>query len=289
MTKDKLTRAELRHAKAKALKLLRSARFFNEFLLAMEKAGLVGEQGNALVLLIVVVSRLLRRPLNVFVKGLSSAGKNLLVRLVLWLMPKCSVMEISSVSERAWDYSRSKLQHAVVYLQERNEAAGALHPIRLLISEGKLVRLVTRWVGGDLVTRRYVAKGPVASISTTTKDRLEIDDETRHLSIWVDESAQQTRQIVKSYRKKSTLSRRELKTWRMVHRLLEKRIGTEVDFPSWFDEIEDRLYVDDLSVRRYYPAFIEACRTVCLIRSFQSNRERSKHGSWILPTSRSPH
>jgi hypothetical protein len=31
-------------------------------------------------------------------------------------------------------------------------------------------------------------------------------------------------------------------------------------------------------VRRYYPAFVEACRTVCLLRSFQPNRKRSNHG-----------
>jgi hypothetical protein len=66
-----------------ALKILNSRRFFNEFLAAMEKEGLVGEEQNALVLLIVIVSRLLPHPLHVFIKGRSSAGKNFLVRLLL--------------------------------------------------------------------------------------------------------------------------------------------------------------------------------------------------------------
>jgi hypothetical protein len=124
-----------------------------------------------------------------------------------------------------------------------------------------------------------VARGPVAAISTTTKNHLQIDDETRHISIWVDESKDQTRQIVKAYtKKKARLSHRELRTWHMVHRLLEERVGTKVIFPQWFDEIADRIFVDDLRVRRYYPAFVEACRTVCLIRSFQRHRKRSRHG-----------
>jgi hypothetical protein len=279
MNKHKITRAERRRAEKEGRKLLESPRCFNEFLLAVKKAGLVAEESNALVLFVVVVSRILHRPLNVFVKGHSSAGKNWLVTRVLRLMPKSAMAEITSASDKAWNYSGSEFRHRVLYVQEQNEAAGTIDPIRLLISEGKLVRLVSRWVAKKIVTTRQVARGPVAAISTTTKNRLKIDDETRHVSIWVDESSAQTRRIVKSYTKQQEgLSRAELMAWRALHRLLERRIGTEVIFPKWFEEIEDQLFVDDLSVRRYYPAFIEACRTVALIRSFQPQRKLSRHG-----------
>jgi hypothetical protein len=262
-----------------ARKLLRSARFFNEFLLAMKKAGLVGEELNALVLLIVAVSRLLPRPLNLFVKGHSSAGKNWLVTRLLRLMPKSAVAEITSASDKAWHYSQSDFRHRVVYLQERNEAAGTIDPIRTLISEGKLIRIVPGFRNGKRVTKKYVARGPVAAISTTTKNHLLIDDETRHISCWCNESREQTREIVKSYvTKHETLSRREQRTWHMVHRLLKKRVGTRIIFPKWFEEIAGRLFVDDLRVRRYFPAFVEACSTVCLIRSFQPHRKRCKDG-----------
>ena len=194
-----MTHAERKHAEKEAKKLLQSPRFFNEFLLAMNEVGLVGEELNALVILIVAVSRLLPHPLNLFVKGHSSAGKNWLVTRVLRLMPKSAVAEITSASDKAFHYSRSDFRHRVVYLQEQNEAAGNIHPIRLLISEGKLTRAVTGFKNGKRVTKQYVARGPVAAISTTTKNRLEIDDETRHISIWVDESKEQTRKIIRSY------------------------------------------------------------------------------------------
>jgi hypothetical protein len=272
-----MTQAERKWVEKDARKLLRSTRFFNEFLLAMKKAGLVGEELNALVLLIVAVSRVLHRPLNLFIKGHSSAGKNWLVTRLLHLMPKSAVAEITSASDKAWNYSQSDFRHRVVYLQERNEAAGMIDPIRTLISEGKLIRIVPGFENGKRVLNRHVARGPVAAISTTTKNRLQIDDETRHISIWVDESSEQTREIVKSYTKKhETLSRKELRTWHMVHRLLKKRMGTRIIFPKWFEEVADQLFVEDLRVRRYYPAFVEACRAVCLIRSFQPQRKRSK-------------
>ncbi len=45
-------------------------------------------------------------------------------------------------------------------------------------------------------------------------------------------------------RKGDRLSRKERRVWPAVHRLLEKKIGTEISFPKWFDEIAKRLFVD---------------------------------------------
>lgn len=281
--KSKVTRAERRRAEKEALKLLRSEYFFTEFLRAMKKAGLVGEQQNALVLLIVVVSRILARPLNAFVKGRSSGGKNWLLTRVLSLTLRSAVAEITSASDRAWNYSGSDFRHKVVYIQEQNEAAGTIDPIRLLISEGKLIRIVTRFKGGKRITKKYVARGPVAAISTSTRNRLKIDDENRHVSIWIDESPEQTRRIAEAYTQTGeSLSRKKRRVWHAVHSLLERKIGTEAIFPTWFGEIAKRLFVDDLRVRRYYPAFVEACRTVALIRSFQPDRRPSERGELVV-------
>lgn len=270
-----MNRSERKRAERDAKKLLQSRRFFNEFLLAMKKDGLVGEERNALVLFIVAVSRLLRRPLNVYARARSSTGKNFLISKVLRLFPRHAIAEITSMSDKAWNYLGTRLRHTVVYLQERNEAIGNVHPLRLLISEDKIIRRVTRWKHGKLVTKKYVAYGPVASISTGTT-QLKVDDRTRHISISPTDTPEQTRRIVKSYRQQTTgLSHRELKTWHVVQRLLEKRGNIEIGLPDWFEKVEDRLFVDDLAVRRYYPAFVEACRTVCLIRSFQSHESRT--------------
>ena len=253
-----------------ALKLLKSPRFFNEFLSVAKKAGLVGEEINALIIFIVLTSRLLPRPLHLLIKGKSSSGKNYLAKTVLRLLPKRAVIEITSVSDKAFYYSKRQMQHAIIFLQERNDAAGNIHPLRLLISEGKVSRWVTVRVGGKWVTKKITVRGPVASLSTTTKPLLQSDDENRHASIRTDESPEQTRRIVKAYaRGSSGLTPSEKLTWHMVQHFLEKRIGTEVVIPEWFNEVEDRVQALDLRIRRYWPAFVEACRTVCLIRSFQ--------------------
>ena len=65
------------------------------------------------------------------------------------------------------------------------------------------------------------------------------------------------------------LSKQEKRVWRAVHRLLEKESGREICLPTWFSKVADGVFKGDLRVRRYYPAFVEACKTIALIRSFQ--------------------
>ena len=265
-----------------ALGLLQDDNFFGEFLKDVERSGLVGEERNAILLYIAAISALLSHPINVIVKGLSSAGKNFLVTRVLRLIPEEATREITSSSAQAWVYGDTAFQHKIVYLQERNDSAGAIHPVRLLISEGRLVRIVTAREGKNFVTKRFVAEGPIASISTTTKNRLEVDDETRHVSVWVDESAQQTRRVMQGYlSREAPLFDHEISVWHEVHRLIAERASWPIMLPDWFDLVADRAYAGNVAARRYFPAFVETVRVIALIRSFQENPELGKKRAMI--------
>jgi hypothetical protein len=152
---------------------------------------------------------------------------------------------------------KDDLRHRVLFLQERNDDAGPIHPIRLLISEDKVIREVVTWEHGQLVTKKIETRGPVASISTTTKSRLEIDDETRHLSSWLDQTEEQSLRIMQAYNKGTCLTSKERRVWRMVYRLLKERSRTEICIPLWFNEMASSVLRKDLRVRRYYPALVE--------------------------------
>ena len=276
----KANRVASEQARADALKLLRGQLFFNDFLSAVKKMGLAGEEKNALVVLIVVISALLERPLNLTIKGVSAAGKNFLAKVVLYLFPRDARREVSSMSAKALHYASMDFRHRVLYLQERNRASGPVHPIRLLISEGRLVHYVPVREGSQWVTKKIVARGPVASISTTTKARLEIDDETRHVSIFINESKKQSLRVMLAYhRNDKGLTPPEKRVWRIVYRLLKERSTTiGIRIPEWFDQMAEKTNRDDIRVRRYYPALVEACKTIALIRSFQTN-EPGQHQS----------
>jgi hypothetical protein len=272
MDKQKIKRRRI--LRKAALRLLRSPEFFRLFLDAVAKVGLVGEEKNALAVYVACTSRLLEHPVSEFVKGASSSGKNFLVKNVLRFFPKKSFEEISSSSERAWNYLGTDLQHKIVYIQEENKAAGNIHPARLMISENQLVRIVTIRVGNTFRTERQVTKGPIVCISTTTKDRLQIDDESRHISIWTDESEEQTDRILKSQLSSAVgVGMEELPVWRGAQNLIAERSNIPFEFGTWGKHVVKKIKASDVRIRRYFPAFLSLCKTIALIRSFRYSDE----------------
>ena len=259
-----------------ATEMLRSPYFFREVLSAARKVGLVGEERNALVVYTTATSRLLAKPLCLFIKGPSSVGKNFLADSILSLLPPTEIHLLTSASTRSWNYLGGDIAHKTVYVKERNESAGVVQPSRLLISENALSHSVAVRQGGRFVQETCVTKGPIASISTTTKDRVEIDDETRHVSVWVDESCEQTTDIMKAALDTgSGLSPDELAVWHEVQELLKQRSNVAITFPDTFRGIVDHVRNDNLWARRYFPAFLQSCRTVALIRSFRDDKGKA--------------
>ena len=268
----------------KALELLSSSHFFSALLTAKRRTGLVGEERNALVVYIVATSRLLAKPLCLFVKGPSSVGKNFLTDSILGLFPESEVQSLTSSSDRSWNYFGNKLKNKVVYIKEKNKQSGSVHPARLLISEKQLTHSVTVKRNERFVREQRVTKGPVAAISTTTSDRVEVDDETRHISIWADETPEQTSRIIEGCLDQTiSLTTTERRTWHEVQRLLQERARYPIEFRSWFKAIGGHVPTDNLWIRRYFPAFLQACRTVALIRSFRFDEKKIKSTRTIEP------
>ncbi len=271
---DKLNSEQTTISQQKALKLLKSPDYFSEFLDAVRRGGLVGEKANACVLHVIALSAATKRPGNAIVKGRSSSGKNFLVSRVLKLCPPDVVREITSSSKTAFNYSGTSFRNSIVYVQELEH--GADNPMRLLISESKLVRIVTTNQGGELTTKRFETDGPIASISTTTRSLLEVDDETRNFSVPVDETPAQTKRILEAYLSQTQpLTDREISVWRCAYKLVAQRAALPIEIPEWFALVAGKVYARDVAARRYFPAFVEACKMVSLIRSFQSERNSS--------------
>lgn len=231
------------------------------------KAGLVKERRNALATYLVATSRLREKPLNEILKGASSSGKNHLAKTVLKFLPDGEVMSASSMTARALDYAGSnRLSHKVVYI---DELVGVSHPLRQLISEGRLIRLVTTMENGVRVMKEQVTQGPVACITTTTQNALAIDDESRNLSVWIDETYVQTQEILKAYVSvREPLSPKRLALWHNVQHLIADQKDVVINTPPFFVDITTKILpYGDLRMRRYWPAFVEACKIIALIRA----------------------
>jgi hypothetical protein len=257
-----------------ATRLNRPPGLFARFLAVMRTAGLVGEKANALLLFLVATSRLLPRPVNSFVKGPSSSGKNFLATRVLLVIPKSEVVPITTTTDTAWNYFGGDLEHKIVYIQEENKATGNVHPARLMISEKEIVRMVAVRTGKTFKTEKQVTKGPISCISTTTRSRVQIDDENRHLSVFMDDSPEQTKRILEARIEKTReIKDTELEAWHGLQAVLTERAKLPIEFGEWRKALLSSVWAEDVRVRRYYPAFEDLCAVVTLLRSLRFNED----------------
>ncbi|MBI2863135.1 MAG: hypothetical protein HYX94_01045 [Chloroflexi bacterium] len=178
--------------------LARSPRILDRFARDLARSGVAGEARAAKLLYLAVTSRLLERPISVAVKGPSSGGKSFLVEKVLEFFPSSAYYALSAMSERALAYSQEPLSHRMLVIYEAVGLSGdmASYLIRSLLSEGK-VRYETVERGKDGLKPRLIERdGPTGLIVTTTAVRLHPENETRMLSILVNDTKEQTRDVL---------------------------------------------------------------------------------------------
>ena len=115
---------------------------------------------------------------------------------------------MTAMSERALIYMKEDFAHRTLVLfeavalreeREKTESNLTAYIVRSLLSEGEIRYPVTmRGPDGNMVTKMIVKKGPTNFICTTTATSLHGENETRMLSLPTNDSAEQTRSIMKS-------------------------------------------------------------------------------------------
>ena len=137
--------------------------------------------------------------MNVAIKGPSSGGKSEIRRQVLEFFLPEAIVSFTTLSERALLYYEEDFAHKILSM---GEAAGAEEQslqdylLRELISEGRLRYPVAQMKKGGLITTTIEKNGPVAFMVTTTKSALHPENETRMLSLEVDDSDIQTMSVL---------------------------------------------------------------------------------------------
>ena len=166
----------------------------------MAGQGFAGDLRQVELLYAIFTSRLMARPMCAFIKAPSSSGKSWLLNRTLELFPEHSYEMKSGVSPKAIAYGSTDLRHKILAIQEASGLNGKEGNmlVRTLISEGQV-----RWeVAGrnryGFTTQEVVRPGPIAFVMTTTHNLLHREDETRALSILVEDTPRHTRDVIKS-------------------------------------------------------------------------------------------
>lgn len=267
-------------AKTEARDLLEDPAFLWRIGDAVARQGVAGERKTGVVVYLIATTRLMPRATSGVIKALSSAGKNYLLSSVLRLIPSEDVVRGDRLSPQALFYfDKNRLSHKVLTITERGGLADAQASIRWLVSEGELILHYVKKnpKTGDLVTEEKRVLGPTSVLTTTTMSMLKEDDETRNLSLFIDESKEQTRQILikqaDMYDGFRCLSPEELDVFQEAQRSLARQTGKGVFIP-YGNFLAKRFPSDQVRARRDFLRLLDLIAAIAFAHQYQRRTDR---------------
>jgi hypothetical protein len=160
---------------------------------------IAGESINGKLLYLVATSRLFDKPMSAAIKGTSAAGKSEIRKRVLEFFPSEDVVSFTSLSEKTLIYYDGDFSHKILSMGEAVETDQQNfqnYLLRELMSEGYIRHMSAQKVGNEIVATTIEKHGPVTFLVTTTRNKLHPENETRMLSIEMDDSENQTRRVL---------------------------------------------------------------------------------------------
>jgi len=171
-----------------------------EFNSLIGESGIVGEESARLSLFVIACSYLIKKPLHGLIQGSSGSGKTHLMNKILDLLPKHKIVRITRVTESSfYNYEEHFFKHKVLGMEDLDGLEEkALFAFRELQSKGEISSSTTLKdeVTGELSAGLKVVRGPIASLSCTTKGEIYEDNMSRSFLIAVNESKEQTEKIL---------------------------------------------------------------------------------------------
>lgn len=226
--------------------LLTEVNLVTRALTALHDAGVAGEDTALVSTLLTAAACLLgggaRLP-GLVIKAASSAGKSMVEKAARSLFPSSYWYELDAASERALIYDDADLAHRVIVMSEASgltsrhgEDTFLAQAMRVLISEGVLryKTVVKDEESGRPRTITIEKTGPTGLIVTTTATSLHPENETRMLSVHVDDSPEQTRAVLDEVgrRWEGEVVPPDFDQWRAFFEYLRVQYaGTEVVIP----------------------------------------------------------
>jgi hypothetical protein len=259
--------------KEDARRLVSDPAFLYRAMNKIGELGVVGEKRNRLILFLAGTTKDLETPVSVIVKGQSSSGKSNVTRKTLELFPPECVISRSSLSAKAPAHGQGSLAGKILYLQEYRGGKDAQYLLRLQQSEKLISHEFATIRGAGRGTEVSEREGSPVVLTTTTESKVFTDDETRFLSIWIDDSAHQTLAIMQAQVAGANASvEPSLPIWQETARIIGRR-KVAFRFPSWFSDIAALVPTEQVRVRRDWERFLTFCKAVALCGSFVSHKK----------------
>lgn len=255
--------------------ILNNPKLLYEILKAIKQLGVAGEEKTALIHYLVLSSAKTDDPLSVVVKGESSVGKSYVVQQVLKLLPKDAYIDITDATAQSFYYAQEDhFAHKTIIIFEKHGGEKADYSIRTFQSEKKLKIQVTIKdpESGQFITKEKEVNGPVGFITTTTDANINVENETRNISVYPDETLDQTSRTFEmtdaKYRGMPAIGEDFLNKWRSIQQVL-KPYPVLIPF---VEEVRTRFPKKPVRVRRDYGKLLAIISVITLIHQEQRTK-----------------
>lgn len=246
------------------------------------KAGIVGEDRNRLLLFIVASSFRMPTTLHALIQGASGSGKTRLLRVISELMPEESVKRYTRVTDGSF-YNQGEYfftNKLLCFEDIDGLKEDALLAVRELQSNEILITSTSfKDDNGGIRGGERIVRGPIASISCTTRAEVYEDNISRCFVVAVDESRQQSLRIIQYQNDKSAgviSGQQEKKTRLFLQNCLRLLRPLEVVNP-YANQIH--LPKDAHKIRRLNELYQSFVRQITLLHQYQ--RKTDKQGRLI--------
>lgn len=163
------------------------------------QAGIVGEERNRIFLLLIAISHKMPETLHALIQGSSGSGKTRLLKQISDCMPPESVTKLTRLSDKVlYNFPESYFINRLLCLEDIDGLSEeAEFAFRELQSNGELNSATSiKLDSGQITSGQKTVKGPIASLSCTTRGEIYEDNMSRVFLIAVDESPEQTGRII---------------------------------------------------------------------------------------------
>jgi len=269
--------------KEEALRYLRNPNLIQNLIRDITLIGLVGEDKNALALYLFSLTRKGVKPISAVIFGDSSGGKSHLVTSICSLIPEEDKLVLSSASAKSFEHaSEEQLKHKFIVLQEIEGMEEVEPTIRIMQSEGRLARFVAtkNETTGQIESVHKDVECPASIITTTTRDHVHPENSTRIFELYVNQTPEQTAQILDLQRERVTLGwierEKEQKKIKALHsnaQRLIKNLKVVIPFSKHI-----RFPEDTIRSRRDFERFLSLIQAVALFRQYQKEGKRMEGG-----------
>jgi hypothetical protein len=244
---------------------------------------IAGEKINGQLLYLVATSRLFDHTMHAAIKGTSAGGKSEIRKRMLEYFPPESVVTFTSLSEKALLYFEGDFAHKIFSMGEAvatEEQSFQDYLLRELMSEGRLKHSTAQKVGDEIRTVTIEKEGPVAFMVTTTKAKLHPENETRMLSLEIDDGERQTKNVLAKVAEVRGLNHQtaiNYEPWRNFQRWLE--LGDRDVVVPYADTLAEMVPPAAVRLRRDFGQVLCAIKAHALLHREQ--RARDKDGQIV--------